>query len=174
MESLNVFDWVIVVIVGASAIYGLIRGFIRELLSLAAWFGAYFLSRMFAYQFSHILSAWVDTELIRISLAFVILFIATLVVAGLLINLATGLVGITGLTATDHVFGLAFGILRGAVIVVVMVSLLSLTPISQDTWWQSSWLIPHFVMVDDWTYKVTDTMTGFLNIIEPVVPQTTD
>ncbi len=169
MESLNIFDWIIVAIVGVSAIYGLIRGFVRELMALVAWVAAYFIARMFAYQLSHILASWIDTELLRLSLAFVLLFIATLVVSGLLINLMTNLVSISGLTATDHIFGIAFGVLRGALIVMVIVSLLSLSPVSRDTWWQSSILIPHFVMVDDWTHKVTDTLSNVLGMIEPAI-----
>jgi len=64
---------------------------------------------------------------------------------------------------------MVFGIIRGALIVVVIVSLLSLTPISGDTWWQNSLLIPHFVVVDDWTYKFTSEISSLLNIIEPAL-----
>ncbi|MGB2326072.1 MAG: hypothetical protein ACPH5N_06470, partial [Pseudomonadales bacterium] len=59
--------------------------------------------------------------------------------------------------------------IRGGLIVVIIVSLLSLTPISGDVWWQGSILIPHFVLVDDWTYKFTSEVSQLLNLIEPTL-----
>lgn len=169
MESLNVFDWIIVAIIGASSMYGLLRGFARELLSLAAWVAAYFVARMFASQLSAIMDNWIDNDQIRFAVALLILFVATLVVSGLLINMVSKLIAITGLTTTDHLFGMVFGVLRGGLVVVVIVSLLSLSPISGDSWWQNSILIPHFVIIDGWTYKVTNEVGNVLNLIEPAL-----
>jgi membrane protein required for colicin V production len=169
MESLNVFDWVVVGILLASSVYGLLRGFARELLALGAWVAAYFIARMFGYQLSGIMENWIDNPMLRVAVAHVVLFVVTLVVSGLIINMVARLIAITGLTATDHLFGMVFGIVRGGLIVVIIVSLLSLTPISGDTWWQGSILIPHFIMVDDWTFKFTGEVSGFLNLIEPAL-----
>ena len=169
MESLNVFDWVILAIIGASSMYGLMRGFARELLSLAAWVAAYFVARMFAAQLSTVMDAWIDSDQIRFGVSLLILFVTTLVVSGLVINMVTKLIAITGLTTTDHLFGMVFGLLRGGLIVIVIVSLLSLSPISGDSWWQNSILIPHFVVIDGWTYKVTDEVGNALNLIEPAL-----
>lgn len=169
MESLNVFDWIILAIIIASSIYGLMRGFARELLALGAWFAGYFVARMFGYQLSGIMESWIDNDLLRVSVAHVILFVATLVIAGLVIKMVGKLIAMTGLSATDHLFGMVFGIIRGGLIVVIIVSLLSLTPISGDVWWQGSILIPHFVLVDDWTYKFTSEVSQLLNLIEPTL-----
>ncbi len=169
MESLNVFDWIVVGILLASSVYGLSRGFARELLALGAWVAAYFLSRMFGYQLSGVMESWIENPLVRAAVAHILLFVVTLVVSGLVINMVGKLIAITGLTATDHLFGMVFGIVRGGLIVVIIVSLLSLTPVSGDTWWQDSLLIPHFIVVDDWTYKFTGEVSSFLNLIEPAL-----
>ena len=44
-----------------------------------------------------------------------------------------------------------FGAARGALLVVVLVGLVSLAPVQQDQWWQQSTLLPHFLMVADWS-----------------------
>ena len=36
-------------------------------------------------------------------------------------------------------------------LVVVLVGLISLAPVEQDSWWQESALVPHFLMVADWS-----------------------
>jgi membrane protein required for colicin V production len=34
---------------------------------------------------------------------------------------------------------------------VVLVGLVSLAPVQQDSWWQESSLLPHFLLVADWS-----------------------
>lgn len=50
-----------------------------------------------------------------------------------------------------------------------MVSLLSLTPVSNDQWWQSSLIIPHFVLVDEWSYKMSTSASGLLDMLQPAL-----
>ena len=50
MESLNIFDWILVAIIAASSVFGLLRGFVKELLSLASWVAAFFVARLFSFK----------------------------------------------------------------------------------------------------------------------------
>ncbi|MCY1188613.1 Colicin V production protein [compost metagenome] len=71
---------------------------------------------------------------------------------GALVNFLIGeLVRVTGMDGTDRVLGMAFGAARGALLVVLLIGLLSLAPVQQDPWWQQSTLVPHFLMVADWS-----------------------
>jgi membrane protein required for colicin V production len=56
-----------------------------------------------------------------------------------LINkLASQLVKKSGLTGTDRMIGMIFGVLRGVLIVSVLVFLAGFTAMPQDPWWQES------------------------------------
>jgi membrane protein required for colicin V production len=167
MESLNVFDWVLVAIIAVSSVFGLLRGFVKELLSLASWVAAFFVARLFSFKLSNFMVDWIDQPQFRVIAAFAILFAATLVVGALINNVFSRLVSATGLTGTDRLFGMVFGVVRGGLLVVVMVSLLSLTPISNDQWWQSSLIIPHFILVDEWSYKMSSSASGLLDMLQP-------
>ncbi len=169
MESLNVFDWILVAIIAVSSIFGLLRGFVKELLSLASWVAAFFVARLFSFKLSSFMMDWIDQPQFRVIAAFAILFAATLVVGALINNVFSRLVSATGLTGTDRLFGMVFGIVRGGLLVVVMVSLLSLTPISNDQWWQSSLIIPHFILVDEWSHKVSSSASGLLDMLQPAL-----
>jgi len=169
MESLNVFDWILVAIIAVSSVFGLLRGFVKELLSLASWVAAFFVARLFSFKLSSFMMDWIDQPQFRVIAAFAILFAATLVVGALINNVFSRLVSATGLTGTDRLFGMVFGIVRGGLLVVVMVSLLSLTPISNDQWWQSSLIIPHFILVDEWSYKVSSSASGLLDMLQPAL-----
>jgi membrane protein required for colicin V production len=167
MESLNVFDWILVAIIAVSSVFGLLRGFVKELLSLASWVAAFFVARLFSFKLSNFMVDWIDQPQFRVIAAFAILFAATLVVGALINNVFSRLVSATGLTGTDRLFGMVFGVVRGGLLVVVMVSLLSLTPISNDQWWQSSLIIPHFILVDEWSYKMSSSASGLLDMLQP-------
>ncbi|MBP8236916.1 MAG: CvpA family protein, partial [Pseudomonas sp.] len=80
-----------------------------------------------------------------------ILFVVTLLVGALVNYLIGELIRVTGLSGTDRFLGMVFGAARGGLLVVVLVGLISLAPVQQDSWWQESALLPHFLMVADWS-----------------------
>ncbi|WP_462384015.1 CvpA family protein [Pseudomonas sp. Marseille-QA0892] len=144
-------DWAIIAIVVVSALISLKRGFVKEALSLLTWIVAGGVAWLFGGALSQYLVEYIEVPSGRIIAACIILFIATLLV-GALINFLIGeLVRVTGLSGTDRFLGMAFGAARGGLLVVVLVGLLSLSPVQQDPWWQQSVLLPHFLMVADWS-----------------------
>lgn len=88
---------------------------------------------------------------IHLLIAFIILFLLTLLVGNLIGALISSLIHVTGLSATDRVLGVGFGVLRGALVVVILVVLLKMTPAIHDPWWNESTLIPHFLVMETWS-----------------------
>jgi len=72
------------------------------------------------------------------------LFLATLFAGGLINFLIGKLIKATGLSGTDRMLGIFFGLARGIAIVTVLVLLAGLTPLPKDPWWHESQFIPHF------------------------------
>ncbi len=155
---MNWTDWTILAIIGISSLLSLRRGFAREAISLASWVLAFIVARLFATSLSVVLERYIDTPSLRLLSAFAILFIITLIVGALVGMLVSALVSATGLSATDRVLGMGFGAVRGALVVVVLVALLGMTPAVQDSWWQESTLIPHFVLLEGWTREVASDL----------------
>ncbi|WP_432694920.1 CvpA family protein [Marinobacterium sp. YM272] len=151
---MNWADWVIVAIIVISSLMSLRRGFVREAISLASWVAAFVVARLFSTSLAVVLQDYIDTPSLRLLTAFAILFVITLIVGVLVGMLISALVSATGLSATDRVLGMGFGAVRGALVVVVIVALLGMTPAVQDSWWLESNLISHFVLLEDWTRTV--------------------
>lgn len=142
MMQLHWLDASFLVVTVVSSIFGLWRGFVREVLSLLAWIAALLISRLYSEPLAPVLGGWVDSPAMQQAFAFAILFIGTLIVGALINNLVAKLIDISGLKLTDRLLGALFGVARGAVIVMVFVYFGG-SFFADEPWWQESKAIPH-------------------------------
>ncbi len=148
---MNWADIAILVIIALSVLIGAVRGFLGEVFALAVWAAAFVAAFMFGPQVAGWFGNAIELPSARIALAYAGVFIAVLVVGGVLGWLLSRLVKGTGLSGTDRVLGLVFGLGRGAAVVVALVLLLGFTPFTRDPWWQQSRLLPTFERVALWS-----------------------
>jgi membrane protein required for colicin V production len=151
---MNWADWVILAILAISALFSLRRGFVKEALSLVTWVSAFVVARLFSEALSLVLESYITTPSIRMAVAFGSLFVLMLIGGAIVANLFEMLISATGLSATDRILGMGFGIARGGLVVVVLVALVAQTPAVKDLWWEQSQLIPHFVLMEAWTKDI--------------------
>lgn len=137
-------DYAILAVIALSALISVLRGFIRESLSLLGWILAAWVAFTFSADLEGLFAEQISVHSVRMAAAFLILFIATLLLSILVNFLAGQLVDLTGLTGTDRMLGVFFGIARGIVIIAVLVLFAGLTPAPQDPWWRESMLLHHF------------------------------
>lgn len=171
---MNWLDLVCLGVIAVSAMISLVRGFVREVLSVVVWVAAFWLSLRYAQTLAVYGQAYIDSPTIRLVAAFAALFILTLLVGALVNYLAGVLVGRTGLSGTDRALGVVFGGLRGVLILGVLVLAAGLTALPRETWWRSSvmtsWLTPWVctVGVDQWLdgLAVTPPVVGDSDPVE--------
>ncbi len=137
-------DIVIIVIVLVSAAIGLVRGLTREVLSLATWAAALILALYFAPPVAERLSGQLADGYVRLVVAFIVVFLVTLIAGGAVQWLARTLIRSTGMTGTDRFLGFLFGGARGAVAALVVLIALDQFA-SAGEWWQSSVLVPQML-----------------------------
>lgn len=147
-------DWVIIGIIALSGLLSLKRGFLREAMSLITWIAAFVLARLFSPVLSAQLTPFMPDPSASLMAAFAVLFILTLLAGSLIQLLIFAIVRATGLSATDRLLGVGFGVVRGGLVIVVIVALLRMTPVASNDWWQGSTLIPHFVLLEGWTKEM--------------------
>ena len=131
-------DWAVLGVLGVSALLGVWRGFVREVLALIGWVAAGVIAILFAGQIAAVMPHDFATPLARHLLAAALIFVLVLIVAGLAGALLSKLMRAVGLGALDRALGGVFGFARGAVIVLVAVLLVGLTALPRDPAWRDA------------------------------------
>ncbi len=148
--SADLLDLGIFILVLLSLIIGLVRGFVREIVSLATWVAAIAFALLYVKPLSLQLPFALQSEVARLGVAFAIIFFGVLVL-GMIVNfLFSTAVSSIGLGGVDHFFGGVFGALRGGLIVTLAVILLSLTTLPVQSGWKDSRLVPWFEQSAVW------------------------
>lgn len=132
------FDYIVLAILGVSAVLGLLRGLVKEVLSLIAYVLAFVAAVWWGPAVSVWIAPYIDNGMLRTGVAYGAVFIIVLLLVGLANITLSTLIKKTGLTPADHGLGGLFGLLRGALIVLVLVGLAGYTELPKEPWWQDA------------------------------------
>lgn len=139
---MNWIDICIVSVILVSALSSLGQGFVTEVLSLSAWFVAYVVALNLSESGATLLVPYFGATLLRLNVAFMSLFVITLLLLAWVNSLIMQAMDYDELSLLDRVLAVPFGGLRGCLMVMMMVFLISTTPVSNQSLWQASQLIP--------------------------------
>ncbi|MDR2129429.1 MAG: CvpA family protein [Burkholderiaceae bacterium] len=148
-------DWVFLGVLLASLAMGIWRGLIYEVLSLAGWVAAFFVAR-WGGEFAGLYLPLGDvSDALRSGAGFLLLFVLVAFLGGFVAWSVRKGAGSIGLRPIDRAFGAAFGLARGAALLLVCAILVGLTPARQSPWWTQSlgahWLERALVDLREWT-----------------------
>lgn len=135
---MTVFDYAVLGILGISVLLSMLRGFLRETLSLAGWVAAFFVAKLYTLQLAPMLPQSIPGESLRLLAAFLILFLATLLVASLLAIALAEVFKKIGLGWLDRWLGALFGLLRGVLVAGIIVFLGGLTSLPREGFWRDA------------------------------------
>lgn len=129
---MNGFDLIVILLVGIAAVGGFLRGFVQEVLSLAAWVLALFAIR----QLHTPLSVWMidklESEVGGSIFAFALLLLIPYAGMKLIASVAGRATRASVLGPVDRVLGAGFGTIKGMIIAVIAFAILVL---GYDTVW---------------------------------------
>jgi membrane protein required for colicin V production len=134
------FDYVMIGVVGLSLLFGLWRGVVGEVIALLAWGLGIFAAMEFGTSVGHALFAGVSDPAIRTLVGCVVIFIGVLVAMSLLNMVVRSMVKALGLSLSDRLLGMIFGLARGMLVCMVLVGLGGMTSAPTQPWWQDATL----------------------------------
>lgn len=160
---MNWVDYTIIGIITISALISLVRGFIKEALSLISWISAFFIASHFYVYISDYFT-YFDEDFFRNAVAIVVLFIATLLVFAVVNHIIGELIKKIGLSGIDRILGIFLGLLRGILFTAALLFIVdTFTPLSKNIAWKDSLLIPHFDFIIRWFFGLLQNSSSFLN-----------
>jgi membrane protein required for colicin V production len=167
---MNWADYCIIAALALSVLMGLWRGFIGEVIALACWVLAFWVAWTFGAQLATQFTA-ITLPSARLLLGYAICFVGVLIAGALVGFLMRKLVAGSGLSGSDRMLGMVFGLIRGLAIITIAVLILKFTPLPQDPWWKESKLLPTFENAAQWmTTKLPPEVTHYLDL-HSIVPQ---
>ncbi|MCG2634062.1 MAG: CvpA family protein [Gammaproteobacteria bacterium] len=143
-------DLLILAVILVSLVVGVVRGLIKEALTLLSWVTAGWLAWRFHPWLMPHFSAWIEQPSLRVLAAVLVIFILSLVLLTALSFLLTKLIGHAGLSGLNRSLGGLFGIARGALAISLLVMLATLTPVIHEQWWLDSYAVPYFMTLTEW------------------------
>lgn len=135
---MTAFDVVVIVVIVLSALIGLWRGVIREVFALAAWIASIVCMFLFGDKLGTLLPIAQDTPWLRSLAGYALVFVGMFVALSVAGFLFSKVVNAIGLSFVDRALGMMFGVLRGALIVVLLVFVAGATNLPQLSWWRDS------------------------------------
>ena len=132
------FDYLVLVVIAISIILSVMRGLLREVLAILGWVAAFYVAKTYTNQVLPMMPVNIPTEPLRILAAFLVLFLATLLVASLLAIALSAIFKKIGLGWLNRLLGAGFGIVRGLLIVCVLVFLAGFTSAPKDARWRDA------------------------------------
>jgi membrane protein required for colicin V production len=150
--GLTGFDLIVIAVVVISALLGLARGMIREVVGIISWIAALAVAFYAFDQVWPLVRSVVSPDILATVVTALAVFLVPLVVFKLLgAMLATGIDEI-GLGFVDRLGGLAFGVVRGVFLVAVgwLIATMLIDSRSMPAWVTTARLEPQVVMAADW------------------------
>ena len=156
MQAISAVDWILLAVLGLSLLLGMWRGIVQEVLSLAGWVAAFYVSQMYA----PMAAAWLpmdgSSQMLRYAAGFVVVFIAVLVATVLVSWVVKKLVSAVGLGPLDRLLGSLFGLMRGVVILLAVTVFVGMTPMRDTDGWKQA--------------QGAQWLQQFLHVLKPVLP----
>jgi membrane protein required for colicin V production len=116
---ITILDLVLLGVMLISGLLALVRGFMREILSIAAW-GAAALATLYAYQkLLPTAKAYFNNDTVATAVTVAGVFIGTLIVVSIITTRVSDMILDSRIGALDRTLGFLFGLARGLLIVVV-------------------------------------------------------
>jgi len=135
---MTVFDYAVLLIIALSVMLSIIRGAVREVLSLAAWVLAFWAAQIYTVEFAALLPETISNTSLRLMAGFALVFLTVLVVMSMVAILCSKLVKASGLSVADRSLGAVFGLARGFLMVLILVLLGGLTSLPKQPTWKDA------------------------------------
>lgn len=139
---MTIFDYVVIGIVVLSLLFGLWQGVVGEVVALVAWVVGILAAVEFGSLVGQSLFSGLTDPAIRTLAGCLVIFLGVLVAMSLVRMVVRSMVKALGLSVSDRLLGMVFGLARGVLVIMVLVGLGGMTAAPKQPWWTGATLSP--------------------------------
>ncbi len=132
-----------------SILIGIVRGFVKESISLVTWVVAIGLAVVYTTHLAEHMT-FTKHSFAKNLASFLVIFVGTVFIGAIINYIIGGMIRKTPFSIPDRVLGSLFGVLRGICFITILVLVAGLTPFPQEKWWQDSYAINRFQVLAIW------------------------
>lgn len=155
--AIAVLDWIFIAALLASIGLGVWRGFVYEVMSVLNWLLAFVLAQWLGADVGRQLPIDSSSEALIQIIGFVLVFVVSVFIGGLIVWGIPKLIEQAGLRPVDRVLGGVFGLLRGFILLLALTVLVLMSPLKNQTWWREA--------------RAPKVSVEALKLLKPVLPQ---
>jgi membrane protein required for colicin V production len=139
---MNWFDYFLIALAAVSCIIGIVRGVVRELISLLTWIAAVLLAWDYSGVLEPHLGGVLAEDTVRTWAARALIFIGVLLIGTGIGALSNYFMRSSIFSGLDRLGGAIFGVLRSLVIIGLLVMLIHALRLTGEPWWRSALVRP--------------------------------
>lgn len=170
------FDYAVIAILAGSFLLGAWRGVFSEVMSLGAWVVAFLVAKAWGETVgTQLFAPYITVTFWQIAGGWIVLFIAAILVLSIFRALVRKTIHAMGLGFFDRTLGMAFGVARGVLLVVLLVAIGGMTHLPEETWWRQARLAPYaeqgVTYIKPWLPDDLAKHIAFADTLSQMVPQ---
>lgn len=164
MAVFNGIDYAVFVVLFLSVALGIVRGFVKEIISLVAWVAAFAAATLYAVDFAGLVSGSSEesVSMVAVIASYLVIFVSVLICGAILKFIVNYAVEGTGISLLNRLFGTLFGFVRGSLIVLLAFYFLTFTSVPTHVLWQKSKMVAVFKPGVTWVHKMA---MPYINIL---------
>ena len=139
---MTLFDYIAITIVVLSLGFGLWRGMVSEIIALLAWGLGIYAAFSFGPELGAMLPGGIEDPMVRALIGCTLIFVGVLVAMAIVRLLILKAVKALGLSVSDRLLGMFFGLARGLLVTLLLVALGGMTAAPSQPWWRAATLAP--------------------------------
>ncbi len=146
----TVLDVIVVVVVLISAVLAMVRGFVREVLSVASWVAAAVAAYLLYPHVLPLVQPYFDSKMVATIVSAAAIFFVALIIASYITMKISDFVIDSRIGAVDRALGFVFGALRGILLMIVALWFFNFLVREPQPWIANARTMPLLVSGGDW------------------------
>ena len=155
-------DALFLIIISLSILVGILRGLIKEVISISSLIVSIWASINFGASVGSYFEFWINEPKFQLWVGMIATFVSIIIIGMILARILSKIFRLSLSTKIDRILGASFGFFRGCLLTSIFVLGGQLTNAPESDWWNRSNLIPYSKLLADKIIEYIPTEINFI------------